>query len=125
MVRVRYIVNDVEEAITFYVSNLGFEIEQNFSPNMAILKLDDLRLWLAGQKASASKPMPDGEIPVPGGWSRFVLAFENLESVVSNLKADGVKFKNKIVEGPGGKQILCQDPSGNVIELFQSARKGL
>ena len=125
MVRVRYIVNDVEEAIAFYVSHLGFEIEQNFSPNMAILLLGDLKLWLAGQKASASKPMSDGEVPTPGGWSRFVLAFDDLESIVSKLKDDGVKFKNDIVEGPGGKQILCQDPSGNVIELFQPARSGL
>ena len=125
MVRVRYIVSDLEESIEFYVSNLGFEIEQNFSPNMAILALGDLKLWLAGQKASASKPMSDGAIPSPGGWSRFVLAFDDLESIVSKLQDDGVKFKNEIVEGPGGKQILCQDPSGNVIELFQPTRSGL
>lgn len=125
MVRIRYIVNDVAEAIKFYVSNLGFKIEQDFSPNMAIIKLGDLTLWLAGHKASATKPMTDGTIPSPGGWSRFVLAFDDLESIVSKLKDDGVKFKNDIVEGPGGKQILCQDPSGNVIELFQPARSGL
>ncbi len=125
MVRVRYIVNNVEEAINFYVSNLGFEIEQDFSPNMAIIKLGDLTLWLAGNKASATKPMSDGTVPSPGGWSRFVLPFDDLESTVSKLKDDGVIFKNDIVEGPGGKQILCQDPSGNVIELFQPARAGL
>ncbi len=121
MVRVRYIVNDVEEAIKFYVSNLGFEIEKDFSPNMAIIKLGDLTLWLAGHKASATKPMSDGSIPRPGGWSRFVLAFDDLGSIVSKLKSDGVNFKNDMVEGPGGKQTLCEDPSGNVIELFQPA----
>ncbi len=125
MVRVRYIVNNVEDAIKFYVSNLGFELEQDFSPNMAILKLGELTLWLAGHKASATRPMLDGSIPNPGGWSRFVLAFDDLESVVTKLKEDKVSFKNDIVEGPGGKQILCQDPSGNVIELFQPARSGL
>ena len=92
---------------------------------MAILVLGDLTLWLAGKNASASKPMSDGAVPSPGGWSRFVLAFDDLESVVSKLKHEGVIFKNEIVEGPGGKQILCQDPSGNVIELFQPARSGL
>ncbi len=125
MVRVRYIVDDVEEAISFYVSNLGFEIEQDFSPNMAIIKLGELTLWLAGHNASAAKPMKDGAIPNPGGWSRFVLPFDDLEAIVSKLKNGGVNFKNDIVEGPGGKQILCEDPSGNVIELFQPARAGL
>jgi predicted enzyme related to lactoylglutathione lyase len=125
MVRVRYIVNNVEEAITFYTSNFGFDLEQDFSPNMAILKLGELTLWLAGHKASAAKPMSDGSVPCAGGWSRFVLAFDDLEAVVSKLEDDGVKFKNDIVEGPGGKQILCQDPSGNVVELFQPARVGL
>jgi predicted enzyme related to lactoylglutathione lyase len=92
---------------------------------MAIIKLDELTLWLAGHQASAKKPMADGSIPSPGGWSRFVLAFDDLESVVSKLSSVGVSFKNEIVEGPGGKQILCEDPSGNVIELFQPARPGL
>ena len=117
--------NDVENSIGFYVSNLGFEIDQDFSPNMAILKLGELTLWLAGANASAAKPMSDGSIPSPGGWSRFVLAFDDLESQVSKLKENGVQFKNEIIKGPGGKQILCQDLSGNVIELFQPARSGL
>lgn len=125
MVRIRYIVNDVAEAIKFYVTNLGFEVEQDFSPNMAILKLGELTLWLAGHKASATKPMSDGSVPCPGGWSRFVLPFDDLESTVIKLKNGGVEFKNEIVDGPGGKQILCQDPSGNVIELFQPGRGGL
>jgi predicted enzyme related to lactoylglutathione lyase len=125
MVRVRYIVNDVADAIKFYVKNLGLEVEQDFSPNMAILKLGELTLWLAGHNASAVKPMSDGSVPCPGGWSRFVLAFDDLESTVAKLKDEGVEFKNEIVAGPGGKQVLCRDPSGNVIELFQPARSGL
>ena len=121
MAQIRYIVNDVEEAIGFYVERLGFELEQQFGPAMAILAHEDLRLWLAGPKASASRPMPDGDKPVPGGWSRFVLTVSDLESLVMQLKADGVRFRNDIVVGPGGRQILCEDPSGNVVELFEPA----
>ncbi len=119
MAQVRYIVDDVEKAVEFYVSRLDFELKNQFGSAMAILHKDDLTLWLAGPKASASRPMPDGSTPVPGGWSRFVLTVADLEADVARLRLDGVKFKNEIVEGPGGKQILCLDPSGNVIELFQ------
>ncbi len=121
MAKVRYIVDDVEEAVAFYVSKLGFEIEAQYGPAMAILVHGDLTLWVAGPNASASMPMPDGATPSPGGWSRFVLTVDDLESFVSRLTGDGVKFKNDILEGPGGKQILCIDPSGNVVELFQPA----
>ena len=121
MAQVRYIVNDVEEAIGFYVSKLGFELKQQFGPAMAILAHGDLTLWLAGPKASASRPMPDGSKPVSGGWSRFVMTVADLESLVTELKADGVGFRNDIVVGPGGRQILCEDPSGNVVELFEPA----
>ena len=122
MARVRYIVDDVDEAVAFYVSKLGFEIEQQFGPAIAILVRGDLTLLVSGPKASASRPMLDGATPNPGGgWNRFVLLFDDLESVVSKLKDDDVKFRNDILEGPGGKQILCEDPSGNVIELFQPA----
>ena len=121
MAQVRYIVDNVDEAVAFYVSKLGFELEQQFGPAIAILVRGDLKLWVAGPIASASKPMPDGVIPSPGGWSRFVLTFDDLESVVSRLKDDGVEFRNDIVEHGGRKQILCTDPSGNVIELFQAA----
>ncbi len=121
MAYVRYIVDDVSAAVAFYVSNLGFELEQQFGPAMAILVRGDLTLWVAGPKASASRPMPDGAIPSPGGWSRFALTVDDLASLVSKLKDDGVTFRNDIVEGPGGKQILCKDPSGNVVELFQPA----
>ena len=120
MVRVRYIVDDVEEAVAFYTSNLGFEIKQNFAPAIAILSHGDLNLLVSGPKASASKPMLDGTTPSPGGgWNRILLDFDDLESVVSTLKADGVRFRNEILDGVGGKQIICEDPSGNVVELTQ------
>ena len=121
MAHVRYIVDDVGEAVAFYVSKLGFELEQQFGPAFAIVARGDLTLWLAGPKASASRPMPDGAVPSPGGWSRFALMVEDLEAFVSKLTDGGVEFRNEIVEGPGGKQILCKDPSGNVVELFQPA----
>jgi catechol 2,3-dioxygenase-like lactoylglutathione lyase family enzyme len=119
MAQIRYIVADVDEAIAFYTANLGFKLEQQYGPAMAILSRDDLRLWLAGPAASASKPMPDGARPQPGGWSRFVLTVPDLETLVATLRTRGVTFRNDIVSGPGGKQILCADPSGNVVELFQ------
>jgi catechol 2,3-dioxygenase-like lactoylglutathione lyase family enzyme len=120
MARVRYIVDDVEEAAAFYVSNLGFEIQANFAPAIAILTLGDLTLLVSGPKASASLPMLDGTTPSPGGgWNRILLDFDDLESVVSKLKASGVKFRNDILDGVGGKQIVCEDPFGNVIELTQ------
>ncbi len=121
MAYVRYIVSDVDEAIAFYVSKLDFQHQQQFGPAFAIVVHGDLTLLLSGPKASASPPMPDGAQPRPGGWSRFALTVDDLESFVSKLKADGVTFRNEIVEGPGGKQILCCDPSGNVVELFQPA----
>ena len=120
MVRVRYIVDDVEEAVAFYTSNLGFEIKQNFAPAIALLVYGDLTLLISGPKASASKPMLDGTTPSPGGgWNRFLLDYDDLESVVSMLKTNGVKFRNDILDGVGGKQIVCEDPSGNVVELTQ------
>lgn len=121
MAHVRYIVKDVDEAVAFYTTKLGFKIEQNYAPAIAILVREDLTLWVAGPPASASRPMPDGAKPAPGGWSRFVIVVDDLASFVAKLKADGVRFRNDIVEGPGGKQILCVDPSGNVVELFQPA----
>jgi glyoxylase I family protein len=119
MAQVRYIVDDVDAAVTFYVSKLGFELEQQFGAAIAMLKHGDLTLWVSGPKASASRPMPDGAIPSPGGWGRFVLTVDDLETVVSKLKDDGVEFRNDIVENAGRRQILCKDPSGNVVELFQ------
>jgi catechol 2,3-dioxygenase-like lactoylglutathione lyase family enzyme len=121
MASVRYIVHDVEQAVAFYRDSLGFRLQQQFGPNMAILLRDGLTLWVAGPGASASRPMPDGRKPEPGGWNRFVLQVDDLEALVADLRGRGVRFRNDIVIGPGGKQILCEDPSGNVVELFQPA----
>jgi catechol 2,3-dioxygenase-like lactoylglutathione lyase family enzyme len=118
---IRYIVDDVTSAVAFYRDNLGFTVERQYGPAMAILSKGDLTLWLAGPSASASQPMPDGRRPEPGGWNRFVLEVGDLAAIVENLTAQGVGFRNSIIEGPGGRQILCEDPSGNVIELFQPA----
>src|SRR4051812_18086553 len=119
MANVRYLVNDVSQSVKFYSEILGFEVKQQFGPAMAILAKDDLTLWLAGPPASAAQPMPDGRKPVPGGWNRFVLQVENLVDFTAKLKKLGVPFRNEILQGPGGSQILCEDPSGNVVELFQ------
>ena len=121
MARFRYIVDDVDQAAAFYTSNFGFRLEQNFAPAMAILRREDLELWIAGPMASASKPMPDGSKPVSGGWNRIVITVEDLAGLVAKLREDGVEFRNEILSGPGGRQILCEDPSGNPIELFQPA----
>lgn len=119
MAAVRYLVNDVPAAIAFYTGHLGFTLKQQFGPAMAILAHDDLTLWLAGPMASAAKPMPDGRQPVPGGWGRFVLEVQDLPALVDRLRAAGVAFRNDILEGPGGRQILAEDPSGNCVELFE------
>lgn len=119
MATVRYIVRNVDEAVSFYTTHLGFGLEQQFGPAMAILTRHDLSLWVAGPMASASQPMPDGRLPTAGGWCRFVLEVEGLEALVGRMREAGVSFRNDIVAGPGGRQILCDDPSGNAIELFE------
>ncbi|QND55640.1 VOC family protein [Mesorhizobium huakuii] len=119
MATVRYLVSDVELAIAFYTKHLGFVLQQQFGPAMAILRRDDLTLWLAGPMASAARPMPDGRTPEPGGWNRIVLEVEDLPALAARMREAGVPFRNEIVDGPGGRQILCEDPSGNVVELFE------
>jgi glyoxylase I family protein len=114
-------VKDVESSIKFYSESLGFQLKQQFGPAMAILSKDDLTLWLAGPVSSAAKPMPDGSVPQPGGWNRFVFEVDNINDIVAKLKASGTRFRNEIIQGPGGSQVLCEDPSGNPIELFQPA----
>ena len=121
MTTVRYLVRDVDQSVAFYTKHLGFGLRQQFGPNMAIMMRDGLTLWLAGPGASAARPMPDGRKPEPGGWNRFVLEVGDLAALVATLKQQGVRFRNDVVSGPGGRQILCEDPSGNVIELFQPA----
>ncbi|MEI6397976.1 MAG: VOC family protein [Pseudomonadota bacterium] len=119
MASIRYLVTDVQTSIDFYTKQLGFKLEQQFGPAMAIVSRDKLTLWLAGPQSSAAKPMPDGSRPAPGGWNRMVLQVDNLVALVADLKGAGVSFRNEILKGPGGSQILCEDPSGNAIELFQ------
>jgi catechol 2,3-dioxygenase-like lactoylglutathione lyase family enzyme len=120
MASVRYLVHDVPASIAFYTGHLGFSLRQQFGPAMAILARDDLTLWVAGPLASAARPMPDGRQPEPGGWGRFVLEVRDLPGLVDRLRAAGVTFRNTIVDGPGGRQILAEDPSGNCIELFEA-----
>ncbi len=122
MASIRYLVHDVPAAIAFYSEHLGFALRQQFGPAMAILGKDDLTLWLAGPMASASKPMPDGRRPEPGGWARFVLEVQDLPDLVARLRAAGVVFRSDILDGPGGRQILAEDPSGNCVELFEARR---
>jgi catechol 2,3-dioxygenase-like lactoylglutathione lyase family enzyme len=121
MATVRYLVHDVDAAVAFYTQRLGFTVQQQFGPTIAILMRGDLKLWVAGPSASAARPMPDGRKPEPGGWNRFVIEVGDLDALVAQLRGAGVPFRNDVVTGPGGKQILCEDPSGNVVELFQPA----
>jgi catechol 2,3-dioxygenase-like lactoylglutathione lyase family enzyme len=114
-------VNDVQESVDWYTAHLGFELISNAAPAFADVKRGSLRLLLSGQKSSAGRPMPDGQRPAPGGWNRFELVVADLEAEVDKLRSRGLKFRNDIVTGPGGSQILLEDPSGNVIELFQPA----
>ncbi len=123
MASFRYIVSDVDASVSFYCRLLGFSLKQQFGPAMAIVKFGELEVWLAGPAASASKPMPDGRQPEPGGWARIVVPVDDIDAAVAALTSAGTKFRNQIVSGPGGQQILCEDPSGNVIELFQAADK--
>ncbi len=118
MATVRYLVHDVKAAASFYVDRLGFEEVRAF-PAIAIVRRGDLDLWLAGPTASAARPMPDGRIPEPGGWNRLVIEVDDLDARVEALGAAGVVFRNDVVEGPGGRQILAEDPSRNVVELFE------
>ena len=121
MVNVRYMVDDVDEAIAFYTKQLGFEPLTNASPAFADVKRGNLRLLLAGPKSSAGRPMPDGRQPEPGGWNRIHFVVDDIDAEVERLRAAGATFRNDIVSGPGGQQILLEDPSGNVVELFQPA----
>ena len=123
MVNVRYMVDDVEQAIGFYTTVLGFELVSSAAPAFADVRRGNLRLLLAGPTSSAGRPMPDGVKPGPGGWNRIHFIVDDLGAEVARLRAVGARFRNDIVEGPGGKQILLQDPSGNIVELFQPAAR--
>jgi catechol 2,3-dioxygenase-like lactoylglutathione lyase family enzyme len=121
MVNVRYMVDDVDESVDFYTSHLGFTLHTSMAPAFADVTRGALRLLLSGPASSAGRPMPDGDKPGPGGWNRIHLIVEDLPREVERLRADGLRFRNDIVTGPGGQQILLDDPSGNVVELFQPA----
>jgi catechol 2,3-dioxygenase-like lactoylglutathione lyase family enzyme len=116
----RYLVGDVEAAIAFYTGHLDFTLEQQMGPAFGIVTRDDLSLWLSGPQSSAARPMPDGRRPEPGGWNRLVVEVDDLESKVTQLKEAGLSFRNEIVSGPGGKQIVLEDGDGNPIELFEA-----
>ena len=121
MVSVRYMVDDVDQAIDFYTNHFGFEPGHNASPAFAEVRKGNLRLLLAGPESSAGRPMPDGRKPEPGGWNRIHFVVDDIEAEVERLRAAGLSFRNDIVSGPGGQQILVDDPSGNPIEIFQPA----
>jgi catechol 2,3-dioxygenase-like lactoylglutathione lyase family enzyme len=118
-VNIRYMVEDVEAAVEFYTKHLDFTPGINAAPAFADVTRGNLRLLLSGKKSSAGRPMPDGTLPFPGGWNRIELVVDNLAAEVARLKAEGLHFRNEIITGPGGSQILLIDPSGNFIELFQ------
>ena len=120
-VNVRYMVDDVAAAVDFYTSHLGFAVLTNFGPAFADVTRGSLRLLLSGRTSSAGRPMPDGRQPGPGGWNRIHLLVNDIEAEVERLRGAGVSFRSDVVSGPGGKQIVLDDPSGNPIELFQPA----
>jgi len=130
MATVRYIVHDVDAAIAFYCGHLGFREVMHPAPAFAMLVRDDLRLTLSapGGGPGGGQAMPDGTLPEPGGWNRFSLEVSDIEELVEGLRGEGVTFRNEIVTGVGGKQILVEDPSGNPVELFEpilpEAREG-
>jgi catechol 2,3-dioxygenase-like lactoylglutathione lyase family enzyme len=123
IVNVRYLVDDVEAAIAWYTSHLGFTLISSAAPAFADVALGSLRLLLSGPLSSAGRPMSDGERPKPGGWNRIHLIVDDITSEIARLKAEGVEFRNEMVTGPGGSQVLLIDPSGNLVELFQPARR--
>ena len=118
-VNVRYMVDDVDAAVAFYTTHLGFTLRSSAAPAFADVTRGNLRLLLAGPKSSAGRPMPDGRTPEPGGWNRIQIEVSDLADAVERLKATGSRFRNEIVTGFGGRQILLEDPSGNPVELFQ------
>jgi catechol 2,3-dioxygenase-like lactoylglutathione lyase family enzyme len=121
MVNVRYMVDDVDKAIEFYTKHLGFELHISASPAFADVTRGNLRLLLSGPASSAGRRMPDGAKPGPGGWNRVHLIVPDIASEVARLREAWLSFRNDIVTGPGGQQILLEDPAGNVVELFQIA----
>ena len=118
-VSIRYMIDDVPAAIKFYTTHLGFSLDLDASPAFASVSRDGVRLLLSGKTSSGRRAMPDGREPVPGGWNRIHIQVDDLEAEIKRLREAGLKFRNEIVKGPGGSQILLDDPSGNPVELFQ------
>jgi catechol 2,3-dioxygenase-like lactoylglutathione lyase family enzyme len=121
IVNVRYMVDDVETAVDFYTEHFGFAVRSSHPPAFADVVRGNLRLLLSGSTSSAGRPMPDGRTPEPGGWNRIHFIVEDIGAEVDRLRAAGVTFRNDVVSGPGGRQILLEDPAGNPVELFQPA----
>ena len=121
LVNVRYMVDDVEKAVDFYTTVFGFTIRTNFAPAFADVVRGNLRLLLSGPKSSAGRPMPNGRTPEPGGWNRIHFIVDDIDAEVERLRAADVTFRNDVISGPGGRQILAEDPAGNPIEVFQPA----
>ena len=122
-VNVRYMVHDVDAAIAWYTKHLGFTVLSNYAPAFADVTLGSLRLLLSGPTSSAGRPMADGARPEAGGWNRIHLVVDDLPGEVARVLAAGAQFRNEIVTGPGGSQVLLKDPSGNLVELFQPVRR--
>ncbi len=124
IVSVRYLVDDVEASVAFYTEHFGFEVLTSFPPAFADVARGNLRLLLSGPQSSAGRPMADGERPHAGGWNRIHLIVDDVSAEVEKLRAAGVSFRNDVITGPGGSQVLACDPSGNFVELFQPADRG-
>lgn len=122
-VNVRYMVRDVSESVDFYTSLLDFKVLTNMAPAFADVQRGNLRLLLSGPTSSAGRPMPDEATPEPGGWNRIHFIVDDIEAEVARLREAGGSFRNEIISGPGGSQILLEDPSGNVVEIFQPAAR--
>jgi catechol 2,3-dioxygenase-like lactoylglutathione lyase family enzyme len=116
---VRYLVKDVDVAIAFY-AEVGFELTDRWNPQLAVMKLGDLTLYVSGPDTPTAKALPDGSQPQPGGWNRFVIHVPSMDDALSKLKAKGVRFRSEPIQGTGGRHVLCNDPSGNPIELFET-----
>jgi len=119
MATVRYLVHDVDAALPFYEA-LGFSITERWGPPFVMLARGDLTLWLSGPGTSASRPLPDGSVPQPGGWNRLVIEVEDLQVAMSALRKTGARFRSEPIHGPGGRQVLVDDPAGNPVELFEA-----
>jgi catechol 2,3-dioxygenase-like lactoylglutathione lyase family enzyme len=122
-VNVRYMVDDVDAAVAFYTTHLGFSVRTSFAPAFADVVRGGLRLLLSGPSSSAGRPMPDGRAPGPGGWNRIHFIVEDIDAEVERLRAAGVTFRSDVVSGPGGRQIVLDDPAGNPVELFEPAAR--